>query len=263
LTCWLGRGINPRPNSAHPDPTEFEMITKEHILAEIRRTAVNGTALGAQRFEKETGIKQSDWAGRFWTCWSDAAREAGVSPNRWQEAFSEERLLESLALLIREIGRFPTRNDIKLKRRSDQGFPSHGTFDRLGRKAGQARRIVEFCASRDGFQDVADIAQSFVASNGLTEPEPEEAEGENFGFVYLMKSGKHYKIGRSVSAEKRAYEIQLQLPEELKIIHKIKTDDPAGIEAYWHGRFSGKRVRGEWFKLNSVDVKAFRRRKFM
>jgi hypothetical protein len=239
------------------------MVTKEHILSEIRRTAVNGAPLGIQRFEKKTGIRQSDWAGRFWTCWSDAVREAGFKPNRWQEAFSEEHLLVSLISLTREVGRFTTSNDLRLKHRSDPSFPSHNTFDRLGRKADRARKMLEFCTLRDDFGDVADIARSCVTSSALTEPEPDEPEGEDFGFVYLMKSGKHYKIGRSVSAEKRAYEIQLQLPEELKIIHKIKTDDPAGIEAYWHQRFSDKHVRGEWFKLNSHDIKAFRRRKFM
>ena len=78
-----------------------------------------------------------------------------------------------------------------------------------------------------------------------------------------MKSGRYYKIGRSSFVEKRNYEIGIKLPEELKIIHKIKTDDPFGIEAYWHKRFEDKRKGGEWFDLSSSDVKAFRRRPFM
>ena len=116
---------------------------------------------------------------------------------------------------------------------------------------------------QDGLDDVAGLARPFAASGAGADGNPDEPDIENFGFVYLMKSGKYYKIGRSVSAEKRAYEIQLQLPEELKLIHKIKTDDPVGIESYWHQRFSDKRVRGEWFGLTSQDVKVFRRRKFM
>jgi len=87
--------------------------------------------------------------------------------------------------------------------------------------------------------------------------------GEQFGFVYLMKSGRFYKIGRSTCAEKRAYEVQLVLPEELTLVHKIKTDDPVGIEAYWHSRFADRRLRGEWFDLKADDVRAFRRRTFM
>lgn len=240
------------------------MVTRDHILAEIKRTAAanDGSPLGRQRFEAETGIKETDWSGRFWTKWSDAVREAGYEPNIMQEPFSEERLLNCLVSLIRKLGRFPTSPDLKMKSRTDPNFPSHSTFGRLGAKAERARRIVEFCAAHENLDEIAELARPFAAPSAPTDAGADGTD-DAFGFVYLMKSGKYYKIGRSVCAEKRGYEVQLRLPEELMLIHKIKTDDPVGIEAYWHRRFADKRMRGEWFGLTSQDVKAFRRRKFM
>lgn len=83
------------------------------------------------------------------------------------------------------------------------------------------------------------------------------------GIVYLLKGGGHYKIGKTKDFAKRLDQIELQLPWPVEVIHKIETDDPDGIETYWHKRFSGKRKNGEWFELSDEDVAVFRSRFMM
>ena len=240
-------------------------MTKQHILDEIKRTTeVNkGKPLGSPRFFKETGIKQSDWAGKYWARWGDAVREAGYEPNTLQEAYDESHLLEKLATYIQELGHFPVRNELKLKRRSDSAFPSWNVFPGLGSKAQIAAKVVSHCKGKEGFENA--IAICLPLSSAESPAEDDSTDEFEIGFVYLLKSGKHYKIGRSNAAGRRERELQIQLPEAANHVHVIRTDDPVGIEAYWHNRFAAKRIRkeAEWFDLDSSDIKAFRRRKFM
>ena len=108
------------------------MISKQHILDEIKRTAEanNGVAPGMGHFLRETGIKRSDWEGKFWPRWNDAVRDAGFAPNSPQEAYSDEFLIEKLIALIRELGHFPLRAEQAIKSRNDSQFPSPQTLQK-------------------------------------------------------------------------------------------------------------------------------------
>ena len=83
------------------------------------------------------------------------------------------------------------------------------------------------------------------------------------GYIYLIRCGKLYKIGKADSVDARFSQLASIVPDDLVMIHRIKTDDSFGVEAYWHKRFADKHVKGEWFKLNQVDVEIFRSRSLM
>jgi len=237
-------------------------MEKDHILKEIKRTAQENRdkPLGLVRFKKETGISQEDWCGKYWTKWSEALIEAGYKPNPFTPPHDKGWLINQLILCIRELRRFPTTAELMLKRFRDEEFPSHITFrKRFGNKAKLVQTVINFCINKKELSDVLEICRSTRVSQDSENLETSVKESNvQYGFVYLTKSGRFYKIGKADLVEKRNYEIGLKLPEEPELIHKIKTDDPFGVEAYWHKRFEVKRKKGEWFELGSKDVQAFK-----
>ena len=240
-------------------------MLKQHILAEIQRTAVanGGLPLGRQRFADETGIRETDWSGKHWARWGDAILEAGLSPNKLQIAFTDEHLLQHYSTLVLARGGVPTAPELRLHARQTPDFPSHNTFARFGNRSQLLATLYKFASTRAEFEAVAKHLASYALA-GTVEPEAPAGEVEEpYGFVYLIKSGGHYKLGRTNALGRRERELAIQLPERAVTVHSIRTDDPHGIESYWHRRFEEKRKNGEWFELNARDVAAFRRRKFM
>lgn len=239
-------------------------MNKEHILHEIRRTADanGGKPFGRLRFLSETGIKESDWRGRYWARWNDALREAGYGPNKLQEGYEDAVLLKSLAQLVRELGHVPVISEMQLKSRSDPSFPNSKTFARFGNKQKLLVHLLMHVQAHADDQDLIPIITAAVAPT-VSDDVPDELNETEFGFVYLLKSGRYSKIGRSNAAGRRERELAIQLPEKASMAHVIRTDDPVGIEAYWHHRFADRRKNGEWFELSASDIAIFKRRKFM
>jgi hypothetical protein len=153
---------------------------------------------------------------------------------------------------------------MRLKKRSDPSFPNDKTYARFGSKAQLLAKLREFSEKNPKYSAVIGLVGDLPASSKNEEPEGEFAAADAvLGTVYLLRSGKFHKIGRSNSVGRREYEVSLKLPEKVTLVHSIQTDDPVGIEAYWHRRFADRRKNGEWFALSAADVSAFRRRKFM
>jgi len=74
------------------------------------------------------------------------------------------------------------------------------------------------------------------------------------GWVYILKAGKYYKIGRSKRPQKRYEDLATLPPWPTEMINTIKAGDMSQLESKLHKRFAEKRKRGEWFELDKEDV---------
>ncbi len=235
------------------------MLAPEAIIDELKRVASElGRTPGRQTFEALTGIREADWLGIHWPRWNDVVRAAGLSENSMNGKYDEERLLQQLYEVCESLGHFPTMPELKMYCRGRPDFASKNTFaNALGTKTQMMSRLRDWMVIN---RPDDPLIEKFEAPK---EQKPSEGERQaKYGWVYLLRSGMHYKIGRSDELERRVKQISIALPEKVEMEHAIETDDPAGIEAYWHKRFADKRMNGEWFKLEKFDVKAFKRRKF-
>lgn len=238
------------------------MTDKRHILAEISRLARanGGKPPGVRMFERETGIKESDWYPDLWLRWGDALQEAGFTRNTMQEPLSNEVLVEHYAQLTQRLARLPLQGELIRESKKVPSFPSEKTFRRFGGKEKLLNAVIGFCKANSGFDDVLVICETKLNELAPDSTSPQGAKAKTkTGFVYLIKSGRHYKIGRTNSMGRREWELGIKIPVPPRTVHYIETDDPVGVEAYWHKRFDDKRGEGEWFSLSADDVLAFKR----
>lgn len=239
----------------------YDATMREHIISEIQRLAAlnGGQAPGNQAFVTATGIKETKWRGKYWARWGDALVEAGFQPNEWTGKSDVTVILDGLIEACRHYGRLPTTSELKMLRASRPSVPSPKTINGvLGGHADMVAALRSHAASRSDYTDILTMLPAGPP------PRPARPAGSKSvdGHVYLIKSGDFYKIGRSDELERRVKEIRVALPDAATLMHSIATDDPPGIEAYWHRRFADRRANGEWFRLTNDDLKAFMRRKF-
>jgi len=244
-------------------------MTRDEVLEAIRVTAEanGGTPLGERRFTRETGIAKHHWQ-KYGTL-GKLQEELGFSVNEMNKAKSEGDLVDQFISLCSRYQKFPTEQQLKQARQEDpSSFASHGTFDRLGKtKALKAATIVAALSEEQTLNPMQQAALDIclpIAEQGEVETTDPDAKLVGCGYVYLFRDGKAYKIGNSTDPDSRRAALQTGNPRRISLVHRIITDDPKGIEDYWHRRFSQYRIRitegHEWFNLSRDDIAAFKAR---
>ena len=90
-----------------------------------------------------------------------------------------------------------------------------------------------------------------------------EAGADEIGFVYLIKSGRYYKIGRSNSSGRREYELAIQLPERASKVHEIRTTIRLASKHIGTTGLNRNEKTANGLISARSKSNAFRRRKFM
>ncbi len=218
---------------------------------------------GRRKFSAETGILDSVWWGKYWSKWSDAVVEAGLEPGKVSTKRSPDFVLETYAEICRHYGKLPSSAEVRLYLSQHSGLISHNAmFNHFGSKSDLDQAFAAYVRSTEVAQDLLPMIRKEGSAKHLVQQEQRQISSRQDGYVYLLKSGKHYKIGKSDDIEKRIKSIVVSLPEKAELVHTIRTDDPSGIERYWHQRFAEDRANGEWFALSTSNVAAFKKRKY-
>lgn len=76
------------------------------------------------------------------------------------------------------------------------------------------------------------------------------------GFVYLIRCGEFYKIGRAKKWEARIARFETIYPHDLEVIHVARCDDMIAEEESLHKAYADRRDKGEWFRLGDDDIVA-------
>ncbi len=79
------------------------------------------------------------------------------------------------------------------------------------------------------------------------------------GYLYVLRAGPYYKIGRTIDLPGRIRRLksQIQLPWPVEVVYTFPCEDMVAAESFFHRNFARKRMNGEWFELDNIDLRWF------
>jgi len=82
----------------------------------------------------------------------------------------------------------------------------------------------------------------------------ETIKNQKIGYIYVLKSGANYKIGRTSNFKARITQYKTANPDAIETIMVEKVNNYLAVEKQLLEQFSAKRINGEWFSLNDEDI---------
>lgn len=245
-------------------------MTKEDLCEHLRRVAREngGQPPGESRFYREAKLTKDNLWDVGIRSYGDLCELAGLPRNRLRQKMTPDQLFEPLALLAAKINRFPDHTDREIARRGDATFPSYEAYRTAQDEKGAIEhQLLDWCRSRPEHSAALAIVQLHVSQQDDHPQQLRQTRKKVNGYVYLMRygnSGRDYKLGMTEQVLRRHAQISGMFPGNLRIVHVIETDDPAGIERYWKRRFERTRIqdKDEIFRLTLDDIAAFKWRKY-
>lgn len=128
-----------------------------------------------------------------------------------QSRYDDDAILPPLVAEVRRLGRLPTTLKLRLRRREGAPLPSANVYNPYGNKAGLAAAVVAYCRDDPTAADVVALLEpSLVAEDEYSDAAAADGD-ESMGFVYLIKAGRHYKLGRTNALGRRERELAIQV----------------------------------------------------
>lgn len=111
----------------------------------------------------------------------------------------------------------------------------------------KAHELARFCKGVDNLAWAAKILELEIRRRNFT---PD-------GYLYVLRAGDYYKIGRSKTPTERIKQLKIQLPFPVEVVYLFPCEDMVAVEGWYHWLFADQRVNGEWFLLHDALLASF------
>lgn len=139
------------------------------------------------------------------------------------------------------------RNDlIAFLKNAEEELGAHYETISWGGEAEVADIVYE--AIRDAFDEEVNVG----VLGDLLKSIERYAQAYPDGYVYVLKAGDYFKIGRAKDPYERIKTLKIQLPFPVEIYNVFPCEDYCLTERHMHHFYKKNRVNGEWFVFSDA-----------